>query len=320
MAGQRPEGVLDVDYREFAISFADGDSVHLRAPRYTLTALAYGEMHPHARLSARVAPAMIGLGLLEAVAESTIVARADPGDADGNGISGRINRVWSERQQRVMLGRFGWKAGKATIADQVASALARDLGISGPLDPAPWGDCTAAQSACRRGPHGAEGIRAELAPASFEKLVFYSRNLAVPARRNESDAGVLRGKALFYASGCHECHTPRLQTRADWPLPALAAQLIRPYTDLLLHDMGEGLSDQRPEGEASGREWRTAPLWGIGLTEAVSGHSFFLHDGRARTLMEAILWHDGEARASRDAVRGMSANERRWLLDFLNSL
>jgi CxxC motif-containing protein (DUF1111 family) len=320
LAGQRPEGKLGVDYREITVTFADGTSVQLRDPRYVLTDLAYGELNARAQLSPRVAPPMIGLGLLEAVAESSIAARADPDDSDANGISGRVNRVWSVAEQRVMLGRFGWKAGKATIADQAAGALTQDLGISSPLNGAAWGDCTAVQSTCRRGPHGADGARPELAPESFDDLVFYSRNLAVPARRGENDAGVLRGKALFYASGCHACHAPRLETRADWPLPALAGQVIHPYTDLLLHDMGEGLSDHRQEGEASGREWRTAPLWGIGLTETVSGHTFFLHDGRARNLMEAILWHGGEARASRDAVRGMNADERQRLLSFLNSL
>ena len=219
-----------------------------------------------------------------------------------------------------MLGRFGWKAGKATIADQSAAAFSSDVGISSPLAADPWGDCSEAQFECRAGPHGGDGRGPEASRDSMDKVVFYSRHLAVPARRNVDDSNVLRGKALFYASGCIACHTPKHLTRTDWPLPALAAQLIWPYTDLLLHDLGEGLSDGRPEGEASGREWRTPPLWGIGLTETVSGHSFFLHDGRARNLIEAILWHGGEAKGSRDAVRRMDAGDRQSLLDFLNSL
>ena len=158
----------------------------------------------------------------------------------------------------------------------------------------------------------------------MDAIVFYGRNLAVPARRAVDDPKVLAGKALFYRSGCTGCHTPKHATRADWPIEPLAGQLIWPYTDLLVHDMGEGLADGRPEGDvrggASGREWRTAPLWGIGLTEAVSGHTRFLHDGRARDLVEAILWHGGEAQASRDAFRAMSNEERDALLAFLRSL
>jgi CxxC motif-containing protein (DUF1111 family) len=263
---------------------------------------------------------MIGLGLLEAIAPDDIVAAADADDADGDGISGRPNRVWSNDRQRVMLGRFGWKAGNATIADQSAGAFSGDVGISSPLAPDPWGECTESQTKCRAGPHGGDGANPEASGESMEKVVFYSSNLAVPERRNASDSNVLRGKALFYSTSCTGCHTPKHATQSDWPLPALAGQLIWPYTDLLLHDMGEGLADGRPEGDASGREWRTAPLWGIGLTETVNGHTYFLHDGRARNLLEAILWHGGEAQAARDAVRSMRPGDRQALLDFLNSL
>ena len=154
----------------------------------------------------------------------------------------------------------------------------------------------------------------------MDAVVFYSRNLAVPARRNESDPTVLRGKALFYGIGCTGCHRPKHATRSDWPVGALAGQLIWPYTDLLVHDMGEALADGRPEGDASGREWSTAPLWGIGLTEVVNGHTRFLHDGRARNLVEAILWHGGEAESARDAFRAMPSADRNALLAFLNSL
>lgn len=318
--GQRAEGRLVVEYEETAVALADGSIVRLRKPRYRVGEPAYGAMQPRTLLGGRIAPAMIGLGLLEAIDPEHIMARADADDDDGDGISGRPNRVWSAHRQRIMLGRFGWKATTATIADQSAVALSMDVGISSPLAPAPWGDCTEAQRACRSAPHGGDMQSPEASGETMAKIVFYSRHLAVPRRRNVGDPDVLRGKALFYASGCHGCHTPKHVTRGDWPLPALAGQLIWPYTDLLLHDMGEGLSDERPEGEASGREWRTAPLWGIGLTETVSGHTYFLHDGRARDLLEAILWHGGEAQVSRDAVRNMSATDREALLDFLNSL
>lgn len=320
LSGQLAEGRLVVDYRDIPVGLGDGSVVSLRSPRYRVEALAYGPMHPMTMTSPRVAPAMIGLGLLEAIDTQSIVARADAADSDADGISGRPNFVWSDQQQRVMLGRFGWKAGTATIADQVAVALARDVGISNPLHGDHWGDCTLRQPECRAPSSIENRSGLDISVENFGKIVFYSRQLAVPRRRNVNDSNILRGKALFYESGCTACHTARQVTRADWPLPALAGQLIWPYTDLLLHDMGQELADGRPEGEASGREWRTPPLWGIGLTGIISGHTYFLHDGRARNLLEAILWHGGEARDSREAVREMDAGERQSLLDFLNSL
>ena len=200
--------------------------------------------------------------------------------------------------------------------------MAGDIGIANPVAPAAWGDCTAAQSACRAAPNGNtpqhDGL--EASGQVMDQILFYARNLAVPARRDADDPTVLRGKELFYQSGCTGCHVPKLATRRDWEVQALAGQLIWPYSDLLLHDMGEGLADHRPEGSASGREWRTPPLWGIGLTEEVNGHTYFLHDGRARNLTEAILWHGGEAQAARDAFAGMTKADREAVLAFLSSL
>lgn len=318
--GQRPEGRMVITYEDTPVELAGGETVHLRKPRYSVGDLAYGPLHPEAMLSPRVAPPMIGLGLLEAVAADDIIAAADADDADGDGISGKPNRVWSNDRQRVMLGRFGWKAGNATIADQAAGAFSGDVGISSPLAPDPWGDCSETQTRCRAGPHGGSDGNPEASAEAMQKVDFYSSNLAVPERRNVGDSNVLRGKALFYSSGCIACHTPKHATQSEWPKKALAGQLIWPYSDLLLHDMGEGLADGRPEGDASGREWRTAPLWGIGLTETVNGHTYFLHDGRARNLLEAILWHGGEAQGARDAVRHMDSGDRQALLDFLSSL
>jgi CxxC motif-containing protein (DUF1111 family) len=265
---------------------------------------------------------MIGLGLLEAVAEADLLARADPDDADGDGITGRPNLVWSEAEGRVAMGRFGWKAGQSGVDEQAAAAMAGDIGIANPLAPYPAGDCTPAQAACMAAPTGATARYDDLeAPAEVMDLVsYYSRHLAVPARRDPGAPEVLSGKRLFYEAGCIACHTPKHATARDAADPALRGQLIWPYTDLLLHDMGEGLADGRPEGVADGREWRTAPLWGIGLTETVNGHTYFLHDGRARSLSEAILWHGGEAEKSKERFRTMSAADRAALLAFLGSL
>ena len=319
--GVPAEGRMHIEHVDVPVRFADGEVVHLQKPVYSAADLQYGPLHPQAMLSARVAPPMIGVGLLEAIDADDILTWADPDDGNGDGISGRPNQVWSVEQQRPMLGRFGWKAGEPSIAQQSAHAFAGDIGISSPLAPDPWGDCTEPENACRSAPHGVYADkRFEVAPDMFELLVFYSRNLAVPARRKVGDKRVLEGKRLFYASGCASCHRPKYVTRRDLALPEQSHQLIWPYTDLLLHDMGEGLADGRPEGLASGSEWRTPPLWGIGLTATVSGHTQFLHDGRARNLLEAILWHGGEAEAARQRVVAMPKAEREALLAFLNSL
>lgn len=318
--GVPAEGRMVIRYRALPVRFDDGTVVELRAPEYAVADLAWGPMRADAMLSPRVTPPMIGLGLLEAVAEADILAFADPDDRDGDGISGRANRVWSVAEGRPMLGRFGWKAGNATIADQAAAAMAGDIGISSPLVPDSWGDCTGRQADCRAAPHGAGPGEVEAGADLMRMVTFYSRHLAVPARRDVDDAVVLAGKQLFHAAGCIACHRPKLATRRDWPDRALAGQLIWPWTDLLLHDMGEGLADHRPEGLADGREWRTPPLWGIGLTETVNGHTFFLHDGRARDLVEAVLWHGGEAAAAQARFRAMNAADRARLIRFLESL
>jgi len=322
IAGQMAEGRMGISYQEIPVVLDDGERVSLRKPSYRVAELGFGPLHPQVMLSPRVAPPMIGLGLLEAIPAADILALADPDDRDGDGISGRANRVWSAKQQRVMLGRFGWKAGSPGIDEQSQEAFAGDIGIAVPLHPAPGGDCTELQTACLQAPNGNSPQYDNLeAHAQVTDLVaFYARNLAVPARRAPADPEVLAGKQLFYEAGCIACHRPKYVTAEQPEHPELSGQLIWPYTDLLLHDMGEGLADHRPEGAANGREWRTPPLWGIGLTPTVNGHSFYLHDGRARSLLEAILWHDGEARAARDAVQHMSARQRDLLLRFVESL
>ena len=319
--GLRPEGRLHITYATLPVRLADGTLINLRKPTYTVTELAYGPLHPDTMLSPRVAPAMIGLGLLELIPEADILVKADPEDADGDGISGKPQMTWDREAGRPALGRYSWKAGIATVRQQVADAFAGDIGISTPLAPRHWGDCTAAQADCLAAPNGADAAEgAEATAAVLDLVTFYSRHLAVPKRAKAEDRQVLAGKRIFHAAGCVACHTPKHVTGKDAERPALSGQLIWPYTDMLLHDMGDGLADGRPEGKADGREWRTPPLWGIGLTQTVSGHGNFLHDGRARNLLEAILWHGGEAAPARERVRGLNADDRAALLAFLGSL
>jgi len=320
--GHNAEYRLSVSYREIPVEMADGSIVKLREPSYRLSDLGYGPLHPKARLSPRVAPQVIGLGLLDAIDEKDITERADPDDLDGDGISGRANRVWSREHNKVVLGRFGHKAGMPSINQQAQHAFAIDLGLSVPLYPGAAGDCTAAQQACRQAPDGDspqyDNLEAHQQVVDLDNL--YVNHLAVPARRNADDPDVLAGQAMFERIGCQQCHTAHYRTGDKTSAQANHHQQIAPYTDLLLHDMGEGLADRRPEGMANGREWRTAPLWGIGLSSLVTGHSHYLHDGRARSLLESILWHGGEAQTQRDAVIALDATERTQLLKFIESL
>lgn len=316
------EGRIHTEWMETSIALAGGETASLRSPTYSIATPAFGAHHDELMMSVRVAPPMIGLGLLEAISETDVLAHADPEDADGDGISGRSNYVWNLEQGSLSLGRFGWKASQPTLNQQNSGAFNGDIGMSSPLVPVHWGDCTAAQTECQNATHGnsAQYENLEIHSELVDALLFYTRNLAVPARRNAGDPQVLTGKALFYSSGCTSCHMPKFVTDDDAATPELSHQLIWPYSDLLLHDMGEGLADNRPDGQATGVEWRTPPLWGIGLTETVNGHTYFLHDGRARNLTEAVLWHGGEAQPSRDAFTEMSPEERAALLAFLESL
>ncbi|MEO1494980.1 MAG: di-heme oxidoredictase family protein [Pseudomonadota bacterium] len=322
LPGHPAEYRLGITYKEIEVELSGGETASLRKPTYRAEDLGYGPMQADAMLSPRIAPQMIGLGLLETVPTADILAHADPDDADGDGISGRPNIVWSKEFDRPMLGRFGLKAGSPTVREQSAGAFAGDIGISTPLFPAHWGECTKLQAACRKARHGNDtaddGV--EIGRKGLDLVTFYSRNLGVPARRDISNPKVLHGKRVFYDAGCPACHVPKFVTHRLSSQPEQSFQLIWPYTDLLLHDMGEGLADNRPEARADGREWRTPPLWGIGLTQAVSGHTYFLHDGRARNLLEAVLWHGGEAQTARDHIVSATPEDRAALIRFLESL
>ena len=320
--GLSGEGRMRIAYEEMPVRFGDGTTVSLRKPSYSVDAPAYGPLDPATTLSPRVTPQMIGLGLVEQIHPADILVRADPDDRDGDGISGKASVVRDPLSRQLTLGRFGWKASTPSIRQQTAEAFAGDIGISTPEVPRHFGDCTEAEGDCLKMP---TGVQERLGPVEapdpvMDLVTFYSQNLAVPARRAIDDADVLAGKKVFYDLGCVSCHTPKFVTRRDAPNKAQAFQLIWPYSDFLLHDMGEGLADGQAVGDATGSEWRTPPLWGIGLTRTVSGHTFFLHDGRARDLAEAILWHGGEAQAARDGFAALAAQDRDNLVKFLESL
>jgi CxxC motif-containing protein (DUF1111 family) len=320
--GLAGEGTVGVTYESRPVVLAGGETVELRVPHYAVNKLNYGPLDPATTLSPRIAQSLPGMGLLEAIPESEILAHADADDKNGDGISGRANFVREERTGKLMLGRFGWKAQNPTVRDQAASALSGDIGISSPDRPDPYGDCTAAETACRKMPNGVQARLGdtEAPDPILDLLTAYTQSVAVPERRDEGDPQVLAGKAQFYKAGCADCHTPKFVTGRNVTDQQHAFQLIWPYSDLLLHDMGADLADGQQVGEASGREWRTAPLWAIGLTRVVNGREAYLHDGRARTLEEAILWHGGEAKKARDTYASLQRQDRQSLLRFLESL
>ncbi len=314
--GNQPEAGYAVRFTEREEVLADGTVVSLRKPEFFLVD-PYKPLPENLLLSARMGTPMFGLGLLEFIPEADILALADPDDLDGDGISGRANYVWDPLTQSKQLGRFGWKANVSNLETQTAIAFLEDMGITSPVFP---------YEHLSRGDHGDlqyeeldRGRAPELSQEILDLVVFYNRTLAVPAARNQSDKEVRKGAAVFHAIGCASCHVPQQRT-LEAPIHELANQHFFPFTDMLLHDMGEGLADHRPDYEASGREWKTRPLWGIGLTQVVNGHTHFLHDGRARNLTEAIMWHGGEAERSKNDFRALSTEKRNQLLAFLRSL
>lgn len=302
-----------VRYRETGGRFPDGESFALRVPTYEIVNLGYGPISSDLQISPRVAPAIVGLGLLEAVPESTLAQLAAKPDPDG--VSGRVNRVWNSEAASTAVGRFGWKAEQPTVAQQTAAAFAGDIGITSPL--VRGENYTSGEPIAARQPTGGDP---ELSPRILDAVVLYARSLAVPAARSADASDAVRGRDLFASARCTACHVANLTTGASPNLPEAAFQVIHPYTDLLLHDLGEGLADGRPVFTATGREWRTPPLWGLGLLAKVNGHTFLLHDGRARTIQEAILWHGGEAEPSRRRFVAMPRRDRAALLAFLESL
>jgi CxxC motif-containing protein (DUF1111 family) len=312
--GVRPEGRMRVTWETVAGTYEDGTPYELRRPVIEIVDLAHGPMARDVQISPRLAPQVIGVGLLEAVPEDDVRASADPDDGNGDGVSGRVNVVPDPRTGEPKIGRFGWKANVATVEAQVAGAFHGDIGITSVL--APDENCGDTDEACASAPNGGYP---EIEDDTLGRVTFYNRTLAVPAMRNHEADNVRAGAEQFAEIGCAACHAQTMTT-GDAEVPDLAHQTIHPYTDLLLHDMGPNLADDRPDYLATGTEWRTPPLWGIGLIDDVNGTRALLHDGRARSIEEAILWHGGEAERAVQRFRALPAKQRDELVAFLESL
>lgn len=310
VSGYAPEAAYIVTYTTHTETFADGTTVTLRKPDITLSnpyiALPSGVM-----LSTRLGTPIFGLGLLEEIPETNITSLQDINDADGDGISGKANFVWNPFTNKTELGRFGWKANTASIIVQCAGAYVEDMGITNPI--------FTLESGHGQSNGGVPGTEPEVDMVTLEKVALYCKTLGVPAARNTDKQSVKNGAKLFAQLDCAKCHVPK-QVSGNSSVAALSNQTFFPYTDLLLHDMGEGLADNRPDFMASGTEWKTRPLWGIGLTNLVNGHTDFLHDGRAKNVEEAILWHGGEAENAKNKYKKLNVKQRSDLLEFINSL
>lgn len=298
--GVRPEAEVSLRWEEIPGRYPDGVRYSLRKPVIDVTLSDGSSLGENIQTSMRLPLPVIGLGLLEAVAEETLLGLSDPDDSDGDGISGRPNMVWNRVTASTEVGRFGRKAGSPDLRTQTARAYTEDMGVSNPG--LPTGD-----------------EETDITEEQLDLTTFYVQTLAVPLRAKTDDPDAARGERVFSDIGCSSCHVPTLRT-GEHPVEEVGDQTIRPFTDLLLHDMGEGLADGRPDFLATGREWRTPPLWGIGLTEKLLVTPNFLHDGRARTLEEAILWHGGEAEGVVDRFRSLPRDQRESIIKFLNTL
>ncbi len=308
--GKMPECRINISYTYNTFRFPDGETCELRTPVYSLTNL-YIPISGYL-LSPRLAPPVFGLGLLEAVTETSILALQDPADINHDGVRGKANYVWDPATQSVKLGRFGWKANTASLLTQVAAAYNQDMGITSSIFPKESSYGQQQDDKLQDDP--------EISATVLHSVAYYMQTLSVPARRNVTDRRVLRGKEIFKAAKCNSCHVETLTTGTNMAFSQVSNQTIHPYTDLLVHDMGKGLADDRPDFLAGPADWRTAPLWGIGLFETVNYPAFFLHDGRARNFTEAILWHGGEADYSVEYFKKLLKIDRDALITFLKSL
>jgi CxxC motif-containing protein (DUF1111 family) len=312
------EAYVFINWKTKVVQYPDNQKVMLKHPTPVFKHLAYGELEKKTLISLRTAPMIHGMGLIELIPQSQINALIDTHDSNRDGISGRINQVWDSVTKTTVAGRFGLKANKATLTLTVAGAFANDLGISNPL--VQTQPCTHSQKTCLLAANGNDENGVELNQSQLDRVVFFNRNLAPLSARNLDKKEVIKGRSLFYDTGCNQCHNPSFTTGAGQDSPHLSHQVIWPYSDFLLHDMGKELADNRPDFQASGQEWRTPPLWGIGLREAVNGSQSLLHDGRANTIEEAILWHGGEAQASKKSFMELGQTDRENLILFVESI
>ncbi len=308
------EAKVRATYQTISGQYADGTAYELQKPIYEIYDEQFGSLQG-VLTSPRVGTQTIGLGLIDAITEADILANADVLDANDDGISGKPNYVWDVADARLKIGKYGWKANQPTLRQQVASAFHGDMGLTTSLFPD--NDCPDPQQDCQ---NAFNGGTPEVTDLQLERVLFYQRTLGVPIRRNAKDPNVLAGKVLFNDLQCIQCHRTKYTANASVATPLIKGTIFSPYSDFLLHDMGEALADNRPDFDANGKEWRTQPLWGIGLIKTVNNHTFFLHDGRARSIEEAILWHGGEAEQSISQFKALTAAQRAQLIAFVNSL
>jgi CxxC motif-containing protein (DUF1111 family) len=311
IAGTQQESDIDIQYTYQTHTFPDGETYELRTPLFTFQN-PYMVVPSDMLMSPRIATPVFGMGLIEAIPEWKILSNEDIADTNGDGISGKANYVWDVVKQKMSLGRFGWKAGTPSVLQQAALAFNEDIGITNTFFKNENGYVQSQNDNLHDDP--------ELSDSLLQAVAFYIKTLAVPARRNVEDAQVKKGKQIFGQAKCVKCHIPMSKTDVNVAFPDISNQIIFPYSDFLLHDMGQDLADNRPDYLATGREWKTRPLWGIGLTKTVNGHTYFLHDGRARNFTEAIMWHGGEATQAQQYFFHLSAEDRNAVVKFLESL
>jgi len=309
------EGKAKITYNLKTVYFKDKKSVELSVPNYSFSSLSFGPLHKNTKYSGRVAPAVFGLGLIEAIKKEDILENADPQDINNDNISGRVHLVLDVPSQKNVVGRFGWKATRGTLLHHVTGAASEDMGITSFIFPKQ--NCMPIQIDCA---NQIAGGKEEISKVQIHRLVVYMQTLAPPRQRNVQNKEVIEGNILFNNIGCNNCHTPAYITGKHKTHPELSNRIIKPYSDFLLHDMGSGLDDGVKEGNAESYEWKTPPLWGIGLVKTVNRHTRFLHDGRAGSIEEAILWHNGEGLKSKEGYISLNEIERNKVIKFLNSL
>ncbi|TAH25327.1 MAG: thiol oxidoreductase [Cytophagales bacterium] len=313
--GLQAEAQPLVEYIDFEYTYPDGEILKLRKPIYSFSTN-YGNLEANVKTSPRVGLQLCGMGLLEAIPENDILKLSDEADSNNDQISGKPNYVWDYESNKKTLGRFGWKANQPSLRQQVAGAFNGDIGITSELFTKEEFPSSIIEIILNL-PNG--GVP-EISNKTIDEVTFYCQTLAVPARRNFKNPDVIEGKQLFTKIGCEKCHHAEYKTSAFHSPSVLSSIVIRPYTDMLLHDMGTALADNREDFQANGLEWRTTPLWGLGLIKTVNNHTFLLHDGRARNIEEAIIWHGGEAENSKKEFSKLNKTDRLKLLQFLNSL